>query len=147
LVYSAVVLLALPIVAGLVLFAPTITAFVYGSSYSDASRPLAIHAISTLFIALGSVQAMWIFRPNQTWLTLIQTGVGATVSVISNLLLMPTYGAAGAAMSALVAQSCSTFLVNFLLDRRVFVMQIRALTFLEARPLLRVVGGAIRDSR
>jgi O-antigen/teichoic acid export membrane protein len=147
LVYSAVVLLALPIVAGLVLFAPTITAFVYGSSYSDASRPLAIHAIGTLFIALGSVQAMWIFRPNQTWLTLIQTGMGATVSVISNLLLMPTYGATGAAMSVLVAQFCSTFLVNFVLDRRVFVMQIRALTFLEVRPLLRMVGGAIRVSR
>lgn len=102
---------------------------IYGSAYADAAPVLALHFWSAIFVTLGVLQSLWFVATNQTRISFYRTLTGAAVNVFLNLLLIPAYGAVGAALATLVAQACAAFLSNLGMaqTRPFFWLQVRAL--------------------
>jgi O-antigen/teichoic acid export membrane protein len=105
-----------------------------GPSFIGTASVLRIYIWSAPLIALGLVELQWLVVEGYETFVLIRAAVGAAVNLAANLLLIPRYGAAGAAWAAVAAQFASCILTNLGYDartRRIFVLQIRALLWLD----------------
>ena len=94
-------------------------------------------------MALGVMQSLWLVAANLTRLSLYRTLLGAAVNLVLNALLIPRYGALGAAWATLVAQACATTFSNLLWrETRPFIrLQLRALTLQPAAAIDAGRGG------
>ncbi|MCX2497642.1 flippase [Plesiomonas shigelloides] len=99
----------------------------FGSEYANGSPVLAIAVFTNLFINMGIAQSLWILNEGKSKLSLYKTIAGAVVCLIANFILIPRFGIMGAAISAVLAQLSSTILVNIVLSRNVFILQIKSL--------------------
>jgi PST family polysaccharide transporter len=63
---------------------------------------------------------------NKGKINVYKTIVGIVLSITCNLLLIPEFGVIGAAYSALIVQSISSFLINSVLAPEVFRLQWRS---------------------
>ena len=99
----------------------------YGNAYSPASTVLIVHAWTGPFVALGLVTGSWFLNNGLLRYSMFQTLIGATANIALNLLMIPRWGAAGAALATVVSQAISTTIVNGLIPacRPVFMMQVR----------------------
>ncbi len=121
---DAMVSVTLLVVITLSLLAPLIVSLLFGPAYLEAGRVLAIHAWTSVFIVWGVISNGWHLAENRQRLAMERTLLGAAANIGLNLILIPRYGAAGAAVATLVAQMFAT--VGFDLLRK------------ETRPMLRM---------
>ncbi|NJR32179.1 MAG: flippase [Chamaesiphon sp. CSU_1_12] len=98
------------------LAAPLIN-FLYGAKYADASSILAIYVWSGLFVSLGLVRSAWVTTEGLFRFGSLTTFIGAAVNVLLNLVLIPRYGAAGAALATLISYGFSDYLILSLYPR------------------------------
>ncbi len=119
--------LLLPICLTIWLLSGRLIALLYGASYSGSAPILALHVFCNLPFALGMVQARWAFDHGRGMLSLQKTLTGLVLSIVLNLWLIPTYGALGAAMASLISALSSSILINCLLARPIFLMQLGSL--------------------
>ena len=75
----------------------------YGAEYAGAGPILAVHIWAGLPATVGSVTTLWLINENRASISLYRTVVGATVNILLNLLLIPIYGAIGAAVATVIA--------------------------------------------
>lgn len=117
--------LALPIT----LLAYPLVLLMFGAEYGDAAAVLAIHIWSAVFVFLGVAQSIWDVAEDLTKLSLFRTTCGAIINVVLNLLLIPVFSAAGAAIATAVSYAFSAWLLNAAHPRTrpIFRMQLRAL--------------------
>ncbi len=83
---------------------------------------------------MGIAQSLWILNEGKSKLSLYKTIFGALVCLTCNFLLIPEFGIVGAAISAVIAQFCSTILANAVLCRDVFMLQVKSLIFIKHNP-------------
>jgi PST family polysaccharide transporter len=111
----------------------------YGAQFLPAAPVLVIHGWATIFVFLGIVQSGYDITEGLTWAATQRAALGAIMNIGLNFILIPKYGASGAALATLVAQGCSAFLLNLARKptRPVFALQLRALLLfpLLLRPL------------
>lgn len=110
-----------------------------GPSFADAAGVLRIYVWSTVFIALGMVQAQWLINEGYEKFVLYRAIAGAAINLAANYALIPRYGPEGAAFAAVIAQFSSCVLLNLVYDartRELFVMQMKALLWLNLGRLL-----------
>jgi polysaccharide transporter, PST family len=103
----------------------------YGDVYSGAGIVLCVHIWSAIFVFLGVAQSPWNLSEGLQKLSLSRSILGAGINVSLNLLLIPQYGALGAAIATLVSYAVANYFAN-LFDRRtlnIFRLQSRALAF------------------
>lgn len=103
----------------------------YGEVYLPAVRPLRIVAWYTAFSYLGGARSAWMVCENkQIYLNIIY-GCAACMNVILNLVLIPFWGASGAALATLVTQMGTGLLLPLLLPklRPNAILMLEALTF------------------
>jgi polysaccharide transporter, PST family len=114
---------------GLTLAAPFIIQLLFGASYGASVSVLRILAWAPTFVFIGIMQTGYDITEGLTWLATLRTTAGALINVTLNLLLIPRYGANGAAVATLISFACSAFLLNFAQakTRPVFALQLRAL--------------------
>jgi O-antigen/teichoic acid export membrane protein len=96
-------LIALPITIGGVITADNIIQFLFGNEYMPAARTFQILMLTLILVALGVPVANAIFAFNKQKRFLIYTSVGALSNIIFNLVLIPPYGIAGAAVATVLA--------------------------------------------
>lgn len=96
----------------------------YGDSYKEAIPVLSIYILTITPIFLGVAQNLWILNERKSYLVLLQTTVGATLSIIMNFLLIPIWGLKGAAIAAVISQCISAVLINSIFARDLFKMQL-----------------------
>ncbi|MGF1640178.1 MAG: flippase, partial [Rhodospirillales bacterium] len=100
----AILALALPPVLAYVLFGASLMAFIFGEPFRDGGIALAILALGQLINAgMGSV-GMLLTMTGHERDTLKGVAVAAVVNVILNLLLIPSFGMAGAAAATAISQ-------------------------------------------
>jgi len=106
---------------------PIIT-LLFGPSYLEAAPILLVLMWSGLFVSLGVAREAWIVTEGLAPFSLATTIVGAVCNVALNLLLIPRYGAMGAAVATLVAQWAAVSLSTLFRHetRPVFRMQAKA---------------------
>jgi len=101
----------------------------YGESYAIAGTVLAVHVWTVVFVFLGVAYSPWIFNERRSYFWMVQTVAGACLNVLLNLWLIPSQGAVGCAIAAVLAQALANWLANglFAPTRRIFRMQTKSL--------------------
>lgn len=98
----------LPVLVLGIIFAKQIIIIVFGQSYGGAVLPFRILLVVN-FLAAITVSYFSIFYMDGGIKTLIHIGTAcASISIVGNFLLVPTFGPAGSALAALLAQVVGT---------------------------------------
>ncbi|HMD61356.1 MAG TPA: flippase, partial [Opitutaceae bacterium] len=106
-------LLALSICLPVSLMAPWIIRILYGPAYGEAGPVLAVYVWSLLFLFLGVARGQHLLNELLTHLPLWFSGFGLAVNLLGCLLLIPRFGAMGAAVATVLSQFASAFLSSF----------------------------------
>ena len=106
-------LLGYGVAIAVTLFSRPMIGLFYGVEYADAGPTLAVHIWAGLFVCLGVAQSAWLLNEGHTRVGLVNTIVGALVNVGLNFLLIPQFGAIGAAIATLVSYSVAVFALCF----------------------------------
>jgi PST family polysaccharide transporter len=111
------------------IFATAIVVTVFGEAYRSSGPVLVVHIWSAVFVFLGVVQTPWNVNEGLNRLTLVWTTGGALVNIALNWILIPRYGALGAAIATLISYGCVSYLANaiFPQTRAMFRVQTQAL--------------------
>jgi O-antigen/teichoic acid export membrane protein len=104
--FNLVVLMSLPIVIYFVFYAKEAIVFLSGQDYLPAVVPMQIIMPTIFLIGLTNIMGIQILVPQgREKMVLYSEIVGAIVDLILNVLLIPRYGCAGAAIGTLAAES------------------------------------------
>lgn len=108
------ILAAISIIVGLVftLLSDWIVGVVYGDRFSDAGNVLRIHIWTGVFVSLGLASSGWYLNEGLNKLILHRTLLGAAINILLNILLIPNYGAIGAAWGTLAGQAGANYLFD-----------------------------------
>lgn len=108
--YAIVFYVSVSVSLGISLLAAPIIKILYGSAYASAAAPLRIITWYTAFSYLGVARNAWVVSYNkQNYLKYLYVGAAVT-NVVLNMVMIPVWGASGAALASLLTQ-ISTILV------------------------------------
>ena len=102
---------------GITIFSPLIVNIIYGEEYAQSAQILSISVWAGLFATLGSARSVWLVTENLQKYTIAYTLGGCILNVILNSVLIPNYGAYGAAFATLFAQIFSNVFVLMLFKK------------------------------
>lgn len=98
-------------------FSSSITMMLYGNEYAVSGDVLAISIWSVVFVYMGAITSRLYLELNDRQSILKKSISGLFVNVVFNFILIPSYGAVGAAISSFLSQLMSGFLIHFLLGK------------------------------
>lgn len=121
--------LALLVAIFMTFFSEFLVTTFFGTHYVDSSSILIVHIWAALFIFMRAAFSKWILIENLLMFSLITQGAGAVVNVFLNYMLIPSYGAVGAAYATIISYSFAAFFSLLLHEktRPVFVMMSKSL--------------------
>ncbi|MGQ9707854.1 MAG: flippase [bacterium] len=96
--------LALPIGGFGIVLARPIILLVYGSPYEAAMVPLMILTWWSVFACFSSLLSYYFFAINRPAISTIQSAISLGVNLGANFILIPQYGAVGAALAIVMAE-------------------------------------------
>lgn len=107
--------LSFPAAAGLFVLAGPLVFLFFGETFGPSSPLLQIMGVNVIFIALGSFLSFQVIYPeNKERLLIFSASFGAIFNVVLNVLLIPRWNAAGAAVATLIAEGAVTTALIFL---------------------------------
>jgi PST family polysaccharide transporter len=120
------------------LFPAEILGLLFGESYVSAAPALRVHIFSNLFCVLGVAQSTWLIGRGLLWAGLRNTIIGAVVNVALNLVIIPRYGAVGAAATTVLATCVATIPLNAIFKdtRRLAGIQVKSFALAGMRDLI-----------
>lgn len=86
----------------------------FGRQYADAYQIFNIHVWAGVFIAVRALLSKWLIAEDLLAFSLVTQVSGAVSNIVLNALLIPYYGAKGAAVATVVSYACATWLALFL---------------------------------
>ncbi|MDZ4191249.1 MAG: flippase [Pseudomonas sp.] len=106
-------------------FSDWIVIFLFGTEYADAGLVLAIHIWGAIFVFLGVASGQWFITENLQFLSFQRALLGLLINVLGNIILIPSYGAIGAAISTILSQAVAAWISDALQPRtrRIFIMK------------------------
>lgn len=113
--YSIVIYMGLMQSLVLCIGAKVVIEILYGNSYADAAQILRIITWYSSFSYMGSVRNIWILAEKQQSVLWIINLSGALLNVIGNFILIPLYGARGAAIASVATQFFTNFVLCFVI--------------------------------
>lgn len=107
---------------------PIITTL-FGAAYAEAGAVLVIHIWAAVFVFLGLASGKWFIAEGRQIINLQRTFVGALVNIGLNVMLIPEYGALGAAWATVIAYGFASLVFDLAqkATRPLFVMKIATL--------------------
>jgi O-antigen/teichoic acid export membrane protein len=114
----------------IVLFSGYLVPLLYGSQYEQAIQVLNIYALTNIAINMGIAQTLWLVNERKSIISSYKTISGAIFCIIGNLIFLPIFGIVGAALVALMSQVISAIISNAILDKKIFILQIRCIFFI-----------------
>jgi len=117
----------LPLSATIALLSGPIVHLLYGEAYAASAGVLVVHVFANIPVALGVMQSIWILNEGKNTLALYKTVVGAVTNIGMNLVLIPKYGAVGAAIATVFSYMVSAVLSNVIFAPNIFWRQIVSL--------------------
>jgi PST family polysaccharide transporter len=100
--------LAIGVALPVSLLAPWVVDLLYGPQFKEAGPVLAIHLWASLGVFLGIASGQHLLAEDLQAISFYRTLVGLGTNVVLNVLLIPRYGAIGAAIATVVSYSAST---------------------------------------
>ncbi|MCI0663328.1 MAG: flippase, partial [Acidobacteria bacterium] len=114
--YVLMVRLSLAIAVPFLILAPMLVEILYGSQYSESAAILQVHVWASVAVFLGVASSQYLVAEGKQKLSLYRTLVGLVINVGMNLVLIPEYGAMGAAIATLISYFVATFLILVVRD-------------------------------
>ncbi len=111
--YSIIIYMALCQSVVLTLFAEPMIKLLYGADYLSASKILRIITWYSAFSYLGNARNIWFLAEEKQKYVWITNLVGAIINVVGNFILIPLWGACGAAAASVVTQFITNFAISF----------------------------------
>jgi PST family polysaccharide transporter len=126
--FDLMVWLAIGIALPMMLLATPLVTLLFGPAYDKAGAVLAVHIWTWVFVFLGVASSKWFVVENRQLLSLQRTLLGALLNVVLNLVLIPRYGAIGAAWATLFAQAAAALVFDCVQPstRALFAMKLRS---------------------
>jgi PST family polysaccharide transporter len=125
--FSLITVTALVIGSAVALCSRFIIHALYTSSYSGAAPVLAVHVWASIFVFFGVAQSPWDITDDLLKILLYRTIAGAIINIAINLVLIPKYGALGAAIATVVAYAAAVLANAFSAKTRpILWMQIQS---------------------
>lgn len=81
----------------------------YGAQYKDAAVVLAVHIWASIAVFLGVASSQYLTIENLQKLAFYRTTIGLGCNVVLNFVLIPRFGALGAAIATLISYFAATF--------------------------------------
>ena len=98
------------------IFSPMIIRILYGEGYNESVSVLRILVWYIAFSYMGSVRNVWILaEQKQKYLWIINLS-GAIFNIILNAIIIPYFGACGAALASLMTQIFANFVLGFIIN-------------------------------
>lgn len=113
--YSAIVWLSLAQSVFITIFAKLIIRILYGAEFLPAVPVLQILVWNTAFSYMGYVRNIWILGEEQHQVLWIINLGGAIASIASNAVLIPLWGACGAAAASVFTQVFTNWIMGYIL--------------------------------
>lgn len=133
-IFSLLWIIGFAITLFILIFSEWIIFILFGLNYSRSSTVLSIHILTVIPVFLGVASNLWLTNEKRGDLGVKQTAAGAAINFLMNLYLIPRYGAAGAAISTVIAQLVSTIGINYFYAKELFRLQI--LSFFKIRKII-----------
>lgn len=113
---------------------PFILKLLYGDGMEKSSIILSIHIWTSLFIFLGAFSSKWLYAKGWIALDIYKTVLAAIVNITLNLLIIPKYGAVGAAIVSMLSYFIANFIFFYMVGktRSLFFMQLCSLKYIFA---------------
>jgi O-antigen/teichoic acid export membrane protein len=111
--FSAMFWLGVGVALPISILATPLIGLLYGEQFRSAGLILSIHIWTCPFIFMGTVLQNWFLAEDLLPQIVIRSLVGVVLAVVLNLLLIPTLGGVGAAISTLVAYTGASYLGCF----------------------------------
>lgn len=96
------------------LYGNIVVNILYGVEYSSASRVLILHIWGGIFVSLGLAQGKYWIAQNLQKIQLFITVISAIMNIILNFILIPDFGAKGAALATVITLSVGTIVTPYL---------------------------------
>ena len=106
------------------LISDEIVSVLYGPTYSQSAKILAIHIFTNIFVFQNLAQYLWIVNEGKGLNQTYQTVLGALTALICNFLLIPKFGLVGSAYSSVIAYAVSGVISNLILSKNILLMQL-----------------------
>jgi O-antigen/teichoic acid export membrane protein len=91
------------------LLSPFIIDLLYGPRYAASAPVLSLHVWAAVFIFMRAALSKWLIAEELYLFSLLAHGVGALANVLLNMLLIPRFGAMGAAAATVASYSCASY--------------------------------------
>ena len=115
LLYSVVFYLSLVQCLLFTFFAPLIIHILYGAEYDNSIGILRLAVWYTTFSYLGSARTVWILAEEKHNILWKVNLIGALCNVLLNSILIPPYGAMGAATASLITQFFTNVILGYII--------------------------------
>lgn len=131
LLYSSIIWIGIGASIVITLLAKPIILIVYGDQFIEATNVLILLIWSRIFSIIGIARSIWLVTEELDKYQLHFVAIGAIVNVFMNLLLIPKYGAVGAAIATLFAEVISAFIaiLFFKKTRPLFYLIVKSVLF------------------
>lgn len=99
------------------LVAPVIVPLLFGDAYYSVVAILQIHIWAGVFIFMRALLSKWLLIEDIPKYSLATHGFGAVINLLLNTLLIPNYGAVGAAWATLISYAMASYLGLFIFPK------------------------------
>lgn len=93
--------------------APWGVTFLFGDAYQASAKVLVIHIWAGVFIFMRALLSKWLLAENLLRFSLLTQVIGAVMNVVGNALLIPEYGAQGAAIATVIGYTSASYFALF----------------------------------
>lgn len=107
--YVLMIRLSILMATPFAIFAPLLVEMLFGDNYASSAAILRVHIWAAVAVFLGVASSQYLTAEGQQKMSLYRTLTGLIVNIGLNVLLIPTYGAMGAAIATLVSYFVATF--------------------------------------
>lgn len=107
--YVLMIRLSLIVAIPFTILAPLLIDFLFGDDYVGSVAILRVHIWASVAVFLGVASSQYFTAEGQQKMSLYRTLMGLIVNVVLNFLLIPMYGAMGAAIATLLSYFVATF--------------------------------------
>lgn len=115
--YCAIIWIGLGASIVITLLSKQITLLIYGNEFIDSVHVLTILIWSRVFSLIGTTKAIWLTVENLGKYQVYFVGIAACINIVLNIILIPIYGAIGAAIATLIAEVVSAFFACLLFKK------------------------------
>lgn len=147
--FTTVALLGYAVVVVVLLSAPLVIPLLFGEEYIGAIQVLQVHILAVPAVFMGAMLSRWLVAEDLLIFSLTRHGLGAVANIGMNAVLIPSYGAVGAAVATFVSYTIAAYLSCFT-DRRTRkagMMMTRALLSPVTLPVRALRGALARRTK